>query len=327
MDNSTDWLLFAETDLRGAKLLLQENITNLACLHAQQAVEKCLKSVLSKYEQEIPKIHNLLPLLEKTKSYVPDINQFTEACEFLTQFYIPVRYPDIITGSLAEKFPTTEDAKQTVEYAEDIFKFTKKVLEKGSTQKGFAAISSHNRGFAPILILLVGVLIGGAIVGAYYFDKNFQSTPNSSQIIPVPSSTATPDETANWKTYTSQEFNYEILVPTQTEIKIMNDDYNKITFFTNENFDIEVRLKNTPENFDKEYFYLDFAPTKKEQLPGGNALVFEAPNGYCDGPGCGEPFIAFSLLKGSKVYNIVFYGDTKLSELERKALDTFKFTN
>ena len=37
------WLQYAGDDLRSAKILLAEGVYNVACLHAQQAVENCSK--------------------------------------------------------------------------------------------------------------------------------------------------------------------------------------------------------------------------------------------------------------------------------------------
>ncbi|MBU0569329.1 HEPN domain-containing protein, partial [Patescibacteria group bacterium] len=45
-DTSSDWLYFAKTDLKVAKLVLKEKIYNMVCFHSQQAVEKSMKAFL-----------------------------------------------------------------------------------------------------------------------------------------------------------------------------------------------------------------------------------------------------------------------------------------
>ena len=41
------WLEFTETDLRAASALLKEgSLSPVACFHAQQSVEKCLKALI-----------------------------------------------------------------------------------------------------------------------------------------------------------------------------------------------------------------------------------------------------------------------------------------
>lgn len=49
-----DWLVYAENDLKTAKVACDESITNNACFHAHQTVEKCLKAILLAKEQEVP---------------------------------------------------------------------------------------------------------------------------------------------------------------------------------------------------------------------------------------------------------------------------------
>lgn len=57
------WLKYAFDDMQSAKVLLEEGIYNMVCFHAQQAVEKLLKSFIAAYHQGIPRIHNLCKIL------------------------------------------------------------------------------------------------------------------------------------------------------------------------------------------------------------------------------------------------------------------------
>ena len=48
------WLMFARQDLRMAELALSEGISNQACFHAQQCVEKAIKGWLEWQGQSHP---------------------------------------------------------------------------------------------------------------------------------------------------------------------------------------------------------------------------------------------------------------------------------
>lgn len=125
MSKVADWLLYAENDLKTAKAALNEGITNTACFHAQQTVEKCLKALLLDKEQNVPRTHDLLFLLEKVQSYLPDLSQFKQNAQFLSQFYIPMRYPDALPGSAAEGLPSKEDSQKAIELAEEVLNFVR----------------------------------------------------------------------------------------------------------------------------------------------------------------------------------------------------------
>lgn len=158
MNKVDEWLFFAETDLKSAKILLAEDVYFEVGFHAQQVVEKCLKAVLVSTGQRVPKIHSLPALLEKVSSTNNNFSSFEEAVKFLDPFYVSTRYPDVSEESLEERMPTQEEAKQAVKYAEDIFRFTTKALEDDKTQKGFGQI----------LVLIVIALVG---IGGYFFYK------------------------------------------------------------------------------------------------------------------------------------------------------------
>ncbi len=52
-------------------------------------------------------------------------------CKKVDRYYIPARYPEALPGSLAEGgLPGSEDAKEALEIAEEIFGFVKNKIEK-----------------------------------------------------------------------------------------------------------------------------------------------------------------------------------------------------
>jgi HEPN domain-containing protein len=112
-DNSRDWLYFAESDLKTARVVMEEEkIYHMVCFHAQQTVEKSLKAVLRRFDVRVPKTHSLSKLaLEIGKlGGGPKIDMGEMA--FMDQFYVPSRYPDAFPGSLPEGLPDIGECKK-----------------------------------------------------------------------------------------------------------------------------------------------------------------------------------------------------------------------
>ncbi len=136
------------------------------------------------------------------------------------------------------------------------------------------------------------------------------------------------DETANWKVYKNTELGFELKIPSYVSIdKVLNDQYNRLVVFKSDKEYFEVMLKQIKSTSLNQYNYLDFPVSSRSTLGGREALVFEAPNGYCDGPGCGDPFIAYVAKNNDDFYHLIFSGKTKLSDTEKTILSTFKFTS
>ncbi len=136
------------------------------------------------------------------------------------------------------------------------------------------------------------------------------------------------DKTANWKTYKNSVLGFELKYPPTVQVdKELNDQYNRVIIFKGENLHFEVMLRKNPGNItlDK-YYFMDSPIKRKTTLAGNSANVYEMPQGYCDGPGCSEPYIAIVTEKGPDLYHLSFFGDIQLSEVENQILSTFKFT-
>jgi len=109
------WLAFAREDLRVAEVVLDEAIFNQACFHAQQCVEKALKSLLAHQSQTPPRIHAIADLLGLLPA-----EWFVELRDGLLRmddYYIPTRYPDALPGSLPEGLPGRAEAEEAVNLA------------------------------------------------------------------------------------------------------------------------------------------------------------------------------------------------------------------
>jgi len=199
-----------------------------------------------------------------------------------------------------------------------------------------------------IAVVLTAIIVGG---GVYAWQKSsLQATEQSLQqqitalqnqltdlqkptqpIVTTPEETQAPtqpaDETVNWKTYQNSALGFELKVPAYVSVdKEFNDQYNRLVIFKSDKENFEVRLREGKTTSLNQYYYLDFPVSSRSKLGEQEALVFEAPNGYCDGPGCSAPFVAYSTKYGDDFYNLVFSGDVKMSDTEKSILSSFKFT-
>lgn len=119
-----EWIEKADEDLLslGSLLKHQEGSPSTGCFLAQQAVEKLLKAILVFYKAEFEKIHDLIALLNRVKSYEPEIEKFIENITIITRYYIETRYP----GDYPEF--TWEECQKAFEVANEIRKFVQAKL-------------------------------------------------------------------------------------------------------------------------------------------------------------------------------------------------------
>jgi HEPN domain-containing protein len=94
------WLQLADEDLAMARLALAQRIYRQTCFHAQQAAEKALKALLLTRHGTYPRTHSLEDLLVFDTS--GELNEWEEACQRLSQFYLTTRYIDAVPGVMDE---------------------------------------------------------------------------------------------------------------------------------------------------------------------------------------------------------------------------------
>ena len=111
------WLQKAQRDLELSHLAEErETIAELACFHCQQAVEKALKAFLEFKGVRPPKTHSLAELLDEAERLDARYGELPDV-EWLTQFAVTVRYPDV------ELRVTAEHVQKGLAVAEHIFCF------------------------------------------------------------------------------------------------------------------------------------------------------------------------------------------------------------
>lgn len=90
------WLTRADHDVITAQqtLLLESGPTDTPCFHAQQAIEKALKALLTGNQVVFPKTHDLLRLLDLTLPLLPELELYREQFADMESYAVDIRYPD-----------------------------------------------------------------------------------------------------------------------------------------------------------------------------------------------------------------------------------------
>lgn len=90
------WLIKAEHDLSTAQTVLSVDppITDTACFHAQQCVEKCLKAYLVGVGIQAERTHYLPRLVALCAGHDPEFGQLSDTAAELTDYAVTDRYPD-----------------------------------------------------------------------------------------------------------------------------------------------------------------------------------------------------------------------------------------
>lgn len=112
------WLYFADQDLAFAKAGLKDGFYAHVCFLSQQAVEKTMKGYLVFQDKEYPKTHGLLTLHRLMN--VDWLDEHLTAVKVLSEFYVPLRYPDALPGSTSEYLPGKDDAQKALSWADEI---------------------------------------------------------------------------------------------------------------------------------------------------------------------------------------------------------------
>lgn len=120
-----EWFKYASEDFRYAKDTFKETENyRMICFICQQVVEKYLKGYLQFKQNKIPRIHNLVELLEMTVKFNKELLEFHEICKTLNMYYVDTRYPAYL-GEIYKK----EIAKEAIELTDEITEFIEKLFK------------------------------------------------------------------------------------------------------------------------------------------------------------------------------------------------------
>ena len=122
-----DWFTAAESDTTAAEILMGNVfLSTVVSFHCQQAIEKVLKAILEEHEEEVPKIHRLITLVELVKKwYEPDIE--LRVILSLDKLYLNSRYPGDF-GLLPDGIPTQEEIQEFLQAAKVLYDQVKALL-------------------------------------------------------------------------------------------------------------------------------------------------------------------------------------------------------
>ena len=125
MSSYVRWIQKAEEDLKVAEQFLGETPAWIVAFHAQQAIEKYLKSFLVKNNKKIIKSHDLLELLDLCLEIDDEFRELENIpLEQITMFATITRYPEM------EVDVTDKEAKEAIEIAEKVRDFVLNKLER-----------------------------------------------------------------------------------------------------------------------------------------------------------------------------------------------------
>lgn len=112
------WFYLAGEDLAFARDGLEGGFYAHVCVLSQQAVEKAMKGYLVSKKKDYPRTHGLMMLKELMNA--PWLDEHIVHLKKLSEFYVPLRYPDAMPGSLPDGLPGKDDASDALNWAEEI---------------------------------------------------------------------------------------------------------------------------------------------------------------------------------------------------------------
>ncbi len=108
----SQWIIKADNDYKTIvnEMSSKEPVTDSICYHAQQGVEKYLKTFLVKNGIEPLKTHNIAFLRRECEKIDPDFSSLSNL-DYLSDYAVELRYPDSFY------IPSLEEAKEAYEDA------------------------------------------------------------------------------------------------------------------------------------------------------------------------------------------------------------------
>ena len=112
----TDWVNKADLDIRSADALLAQDHPLLypSCFHSQQAAEKYIKALLTWWNIEPPKTHELGKLLKMVEARNAELAAPLLDVIVLNTYAVDIRYP----GDQPE--PSLEESREALELAQRV---------------------------------------------------------------------------------------------------------------------------------------------------------------------------------------------------------------
>lgn len=116
------WIEHAEDDFTNTKKLIRGRKPSIygTCFHAQQCAEKYMKALLVHKDKSFPMTHDLVLLNNLLTQVGIFIGMTEDTLDTLSAYAVATRYPGAS--------PTMDDAKEAIEIAKTIRKFSRTFL-------------------------------------------------------------------------------------------------------------------------------------------------------------------------------------------------------
>ena len=125
------WLRKADDDIRAAEVTLSAHppLYWVSAFHAQQAVEKALKGILSYHQVEYEKSHDIGYLIELCETLDPRIGAIGDMASRLTRYAVDARYPMLRTE------PMEDDARAALDVAREVVGMVRQSLSPSAQDR------------------------------------------------------------------------------------------------------------------------------------------------------------------------------------------------
>jgi len=125
------WIEVAKHDIETADLLINNNgYPDIIIYHYHQALEKILKGILLKYQEETPKTHYLDKLIFIISGYFKGINEKANGVLFIHKFLPILRYPSGDTITITDALEVKKYFYDVLNYLIDNFEELGKINDR-----------------------------------------------------------------------------------------------------------------------------------------------------------------------------------------------------
>ena len=122
-EDPREWLNRARSDLTLAKSGSRGVYLEDLCFHAQQAVEKAVKALLTKRNVEFPYVHDIAGLLTLLERAGEEIPRSVRLAERLTRFAVFTRYPGVSPPVSRKEYD------ESIKSAEEVLRWAARIIK------------------------------------------------------------------------------------------------------------------------------------------------------------------------------------------------------
>ncbi|HZA24266.1 MAG TPA: HEPN domain-containing protein [Dehalococcoidia bacterium] len=124
------WLAQAENELNITRSLTESGFWSGACFHAEQTAQLALKAFLYLRGHRFINIHSIRALVQECGKEDSQFLTHEGSGLVLDRYYLATRYPDVLPPpALPFESFTEPDARQALNFAEEIFSLAKQRIE------------------------------------------------------------------------------------------------------------------------------------------------------------------------------------------------------